>query len=102
MKIIQNNQSNSILFVKSNENTSDIQNAVLRQLGSDKDITIPITVDSEDCFTVTLDITLTDNQLANANYLLKIIDSLEATIFTTTAKVDGNDDVNRAYIIIDE
>jgi hypothetical protein len=102
MKTILNNQANSILFVKSQEDISDIQNAVFRQLGSDKDIIIPTSVESDDCFTVTLDITLTDNQLANANYLVKIVDSLYATIFTTTIRVEGNNDVNRAYIIIDE
>ena len=102
MKVITNNQTNSILFIKSNEDLSDVTSAILRQLGSDVETTIPISVNTEDCFTALLDLSLTDNQLANATYLLKVVDSIGELIFTKTVRIDGNDDVNRAYIILDE
>jgi hypothetical protein len=102
MKVLTNNQLNKILLVKSGENLLDVQNAVLRQLGSDVDVVIPITVDSEDCFTAELHLTLSDNQLANASYTLKVIDSLSSVISSFTLQVDWNNDETRAYIIIDE
>ena len=99
MKKISNNQTSSILFVKSNEDTSDIQNAVLRQLGSDKETVIPMSVNTEDCFTATLHLTLTENQLANATYILQAVDSLSTVLFTSTVLVEGNTDETRAYIV---
>ena len=101
MKKLSNNTLNSILLIKSGEDLSDLQNAVLRQLGSDNETIIPLSVEAEDCFTVTLGLSLTINQLPNATYLLKVVDSIDNVIFTKTIRVDGNDDVNRAYIIYD-
>lgn len=102
MKNLTNNQVNSILFVKSGEDLSDVQSVVLRQLGSDKEITIPASVVSEDCFTTSISITLGENELANASYLIKIIDSTSSVLFTTTVSIDGNTDEIKAYLIIDD
>lgn len=102
MKNLTNNQLNSILFVKSGEDLSDIQSVVLRQLGSDREVTIPASVNTEDCFTALIDITLNDNHLANANYLVKVINSLSEVIFTTTVSIDGNTDEVMAYVILDD
>jgi hypothetical protein len=101
MKLIQNNQLNRLLFVKSGEDFSDVHSVLLRQLGSDSEVAILASVYSEDCFAITLDFTLTENQFQNASYILKVIDSHSSVIITSTVEIEGNTDETRAYIIID-
>ena len=84
MKTLTNNQSNKLLFINtSNIVIGDVVAQVI-QLGSDRIVSLPVTVDSIDCFTVTFDIPLYQNQLQNATYLLKILDSEGVLIFSTT------------------
>ena len=101
MKVLQNNQSNKILFVNSASLVIGSVTANVVQLGSDNVIVIPVTKDSSDCFTVTFDITLTANQLQNANYMLSILNAEGVIIFSATIRAEGNTDINRSYVVID-
>ena len=102
MKILTNNQSNKLLFINSSNITIGSVIAQVVQLGSDDIISLPVTTDASDCFTVTFDITLSENQLQNATYMLRILDSDGVIIFSTTIRVDGNNEENRSYIVLDK
>lgn len=103
MKVITNNQTNSILFIKSNEDISDLSIARLRQLGSAGYYDIPIDSYTSDCFTCTVEIALPLNALPNATYLLQLLDSLSNIIITKSISVDGHDNNDsRGYIIVDD
>tara|TARA_R110000822_G_scaffold33947_3_gene96419 strand:+ start:178 stop:486 length:309 start_codon:yes stop_codon:yes gene_type:complete len=101
MKILTNNQSNKLLFINnSNINISSVVAQVV-QLGSENITTIPITIDDSDCFTITFDVTLSNNQLQNATYMLRILDLDGVVLFSTTIRVDGNSEEIRSYIVLD-
>lgn len=102
MKTLTNNQSNKLLFVNSrNINVGSVMAQVV-QLGSDRSVSIPVETDSSDCFTAIFDITLLENQLQNATYMLKILDSNGVIIFYSSIRVDGNTEENRSYIVLSE
>ena len=102
MKTLTNNQSNKLIFINSSNIIIGDVVAQAIQLGSDKIIPLPVTVDAVDCFTVTFDITVPQNQLQNATYLLKILDSEGVLIFSTTVRADGHTEENRSFIVLDE
>jgi hypothetical protein len=101
MKTLTNNQSNKLIFINSSNVTINSVSAEVIQLGSDDIISIPITIDDSDCFTITFDITLSENQLQNATYVLKILNENTDTLFTTTIRVDGNSNEYRSYVVLD-
>ncbi len=101
MKTLTNNQSNKLLFINSSDVTISNVVAEVVQLGSDVIVSLPITVDVIDCFTVTFDITLLENQLQNATYILNILNQNSDKLFTTTVRVDGNSNEFRSYIVMD-
>ena len=101
MKTLTNNQSNKLIFINSSNITVGSVLAEVIQLGSDDVISIPITTDSSDCFTITFDITLSENQLQNSTYMLNILDLNGVTIFSTTIRVNGNSQEGRSYIVLD-
>jgi hypothetical protein len=101
MKTLTNNQSNKLLFINSSDITISNVVAEVVQLGSDVIVSLPITVDAIDCFTVTFDITLSENQLQNATYILNILNQNSDKLFTTTVRADGNSNEFRSYIVMD-
>jgi hypothetical protein len=102
MKTLTNNQSNKLLFVNTGIISSELVTAEVSQIGSDSVLSLPIVVDSIDCFAVILSIQLLENQLQNATYILKILNTNSEVIFSTTARVDGNTDENRSYVVLDK
>lgn len=102
MKLINNSQLNSILFVKSNEVTSDITSLVLRQLGSSRETIIDCELTEEDCSTALVQSYLGENQFANGIYILNVVDSLSEVIFTSTVRIENNTDMTRAYLVMDD
>ena len=101
MKKLTNNQSNKLIFINSSNITIGSVTAEAIQLGSDYNVSLPVTIEEQDCFTVTFDITLSENKLQNATYMLRILDSNGIIIFSTTVRVDGHNESNRSYIVLD-
>jgi hypothetical protein len=62
-------------------------------------VLIPASVVDDNCFVTEIEFEITENQFANATYILEILDSLGGVIFTTTASISGNTDLRNAYII---
>jgi len=102
MKTLTNNQSNKLIFINSSNIVIGDVTAQVVQLGSDRIVSLPVVVDNTDCFTVTFDITLYQNQLQNATYLLEILDSEGVLIFSTTVRADGHNEENRSFIVLDD
>jgi len=99
MRNLLNNQLNTVTFIKSGEITTDITSASIKQLGSGNSILIPATLIDDNCFVAEIEFQITENQFANATYILEILDSLDSVIFTTTVSISGNTDLRNAYII---
>ena len=102
MKTLTNNQSNKLIFINSSNIVIGDVTAQVVQLGSDVVVSLPISVDETDCFTITFDITLSENQLQNATYLLDVLNSEGNSIFSTTVRADGHTEENRSFIVLDE
>lgn len=90
MKKLQNNSSNYLTFVKSGENFGDIAGVLFRQLGSNIEIPIAALSVYADCYTEIIAITLEENKLVNANYVMKVMDGSGNVIITANALVSGN------------
>ena len=101
MKTLTNNKSNELLFIDNKTLLDTLVTAELIQLGSGDSTPIPISVDSIDCFTVRYKVSLVSNQLKNATYLLRVLNPDGVVISSTTVRVDGNTEVNRAYVVLD-
>ena len=101
MKTLTNNQSNELLFIDNKTLLSTIIEGELIQLGSTDSTPIPISIKSIDCFTITYEVSLESNQLRNATYLLNVLNPDGGIISSTTVRVDGNTEPNRAYVVLD-
>jgi hypothetical protein len=101
MKTLTNNQSNELLFIDNKTLLSTIVEGELIQLGSTDSTPIPISIKSVDCFTITYEVSLESNQLRNATYLLNVLNPDGGIISSTTVRVDGNTEPNRAYVVLD-
>lgn len=102
MKIIQNNQSNTLLFVSDRGIFADIPTVRLRQLGSSSFKDIAVTLLTIDCFTASVSFTVDENEFSNGTYILELIDILGEVYLTCTVRVDGYDyDNPRAFVVLD-
>lgn len=101
MKVLTNNQVNNVLFLKENTNVDDTTVAEFRQLGSDDVIQLPVTVWSDDCFTVNYEIGLGVDALKNGLYTMDILNSLNEKLFSASVLADGNNNPD-GYTISDD
>ena len=101
MKYLSNNSINNLIFLHNNSSVA-ASYANLRQLGSKKIITIPLSYVTVDCFTAFCGLPLIENQVPNGTYVIDILDTLDEIAFSCTAQISGNDDLSRAYIVSDD
>lgn len=99
MQIIKNNALNELLFFHKDIDIIDSTFILFKQLGSSLVRTVDVVVIDVDCFTVSYEFTLTENQMPNATYLIDIVDSVGDVLFTSTVRVIDNNDIQRAYIV---
>ena len=103
MKIIQNNQSNTLLFVNSNSSFSNTITVRLRQLGGSGYTDIPVTDLLLDCFTASVSFNIPVDSLQNGSYILELLDILGDILLTSTVRVEGYNEENpRAYLVSDD
>jgi len=101
MKTLTNNQSNELLFIDSSTSEDAQLTAEVVQLGSGDIIPVPISISALDCQTITYLVNLEEDELQNANYLLRIKDALGGVISSTSIRVDGNKKPTRSYVVLD-
>jgi len=102
MKLIHNGSVNSVLLSHDGIDATGSQEAEFTQLGRTTSISIPLSIDFIDCYAVSYLLTLSENILPNATYLIKIKDGYGDTLFSFTSIVDGNTDEQMAYVVLSD